>query len=438
VTAASPIIRRSDARRAVAFFVQAALRELAADVGRGEEVPFALDARSGPAGPALYEYRPLYRAYAEARVRMLERLPDFAGAVAALASDPAVMGVARDHAPDAASDEDAVRNAILIPLVAGVAEGCGAFEYDDRVFAGIFDRMLADVAQTRRSFTAFTPVIGLRAADGLHDLGQGVTMRRVQATELAETWPECQGLLPERFTIARDRMLGLELDVAMPRGAPAEPPDAARRFARAVLALRLVFGGPVAVGPCLFERVDWSPRAVRALPPAVTQVRDGAEPVRLDAKRLGLVRALVDRIGDAEVRGGAVSVALARWASASAALVPAERATGLMHAVEPLLAFDGAGPWGLAMRAAALIGDSGSEREELAATIAAIARLARPDAPLADVPRLAEVADDVARATLAAALDQGEDALRLPDVLDAVLLGARPRPQIVSGLSRSA
>ncbi len=438
MTAASPIIRRGEARRAVCFFVQAALRELAADVAGGDEVPFALDARQGLGGPALYEYRPLFRAFCDARLAKLERLPDFAAASAALAGDPAVVGVARDHAPDAAADGDAVRDAILVPLVVGVAEGCGGFEYDDHVFAAIFDRMLADVAQTRRSFTAFTPVIGLRATDSLHDLGEGVTARRIQPTELAETWPECQGLLPERYTLARDRMLGLELDVATARGEAVEPPDAARRFVRAVLALRLVLGGPIAAGPCLFERVDWSPRAVRALPASVTQVREGAEPVRLEAGRLGLVRAMAQRIGDAEVRGGALAVALARWASASAATVPAERATGLLHAVEPLLAFDGAGPWAVAMRAAALVGSTGSEREELARSIAAIGRLARPDAPLADVPRLAALADDVVRSTLVAALDQGEDALRLPEVLDAVLLGARPRPQIVTGVARSA
>ncbi len=341
--AASPTVRRPEARRAVAHFVQAALRELAADVSHGDEVPFALDSRTHVGGPALYEYRPLYRTYVEARLERIVSLADYKLAVSSLADDPAVLGVARDYAPDAESDEDALRAAVLVPLLVGVAEGAGGFDFDDSVFDGIFDRMLSDVAQTRRSFTGFAPVIGLRAIDGSHDLGQDIRARRISPVELAESWPECQGLLPERFGVARDRLLGLELDVAMPRAEGGEMPDTARRFARAILALRLVFGGPITVGPVLFERVDWAPRAVRALPASVTQELPG-DPVRLDPQKLFMVRALADRMADAEVHGGPVAVALGRWATASGAAVAAERAAGLAAAVEPLLGADGAGP----------------------------------------------------------------------------------------------
>jgi len=142
--AASPSVRRPEARRAVAHFVQAALRELAADVASGTEVPFALDTRGRYGGPALYEYRPLYRAYVEARMDRLVRLPDYDTAVGSLADDPAVLGVAHDHAPEADTDEIALRSAVLVPLVVGVAEGAGGFDFDDRVFDGIFDRMLSE------------------------------------------------------------------------------------------------------------------------------------------------------------------------------------------------------------------------------------------------------------------------------------------------------
>ena len=349
--AASPTVRRPEARRAVAHFVQAALRELAADVEHGDEVPFALDSRDHAGGPSLYEYRPLYRTYVDARLERIVSLADYKLAVASLAVDPAVLGVARDYAPDAESDEDALRAAVLVPLLVGVAEGAGGFDFDDGVFDGIFDRMLSDVAQTRRSFTGFAPIVGLRAIDGSHDLGHDIRARRISPVELAESWPECQGLLPERFGAARDRLLGLELDVAMPRAEGGEMPDTARRFARAILALRLVFGGPITVGPVLFERVDWAPRAVRALPASVTQVLPG-EPVRLDPQKLFMVRALADRMADAEMHGGPIAVALGRWASASGAAVAAERAAGLAAAVEPLLGADGAGPHAVAMRAA--------------------------------------------------------------------------------------
>ena len=375
--AASPTVRRPEARRAVAHFIQAALRGLAADVAHGDEVPFALDSRDHAGGPSLYEYRPLYRTYVEARLERIVSLADYQLAVSSLADDPAVLGVARDYAPDAESDEDALRAAVLVPLLVGVAEGAGGFDFDDGVFDGIFDRMLSDVAQTRRSFTGFAPVIGLRAIDGSHDLGQDIRARRISPVELAESWPECQGLLPERFGVARDRLLGLELDVAMPRAEGGEMPDTARRFARAILALRLVFGGPITVGPVLFERVDWAPRAVRALPASVTQVLPG-DPVRLDPQKLFMVRALADRMADAEVHGGPIAVALGRWASASGAAVAAERAAGLAAAVEPLLGADGAGPHAVAMRAAALVGANAADREDVAIAMQAALRLARP------------------------------------------------------------
>jgi hypothetical protein len=435
--AASPSVRRPEARRAVAHFVQAALRELAADVASGTEVPFALDTRGRYGGPALYEYRPLYRAYVEARMDRLVRLPDYDTAVGSLADDPAVLGVAHDHAPEADTDEIALRSAVLVPLVVGVAEGAGGFDFDDRVFDGIFDRMLSDVAHTRRSFTGFAPVVGVRAVDGVHDLGQDIHARRISPTELAEAWPECQGLLPERFGMARDRLLALELDVALPRVDDVELPDTARRFARAILALRIVFGGPITVGPVLFERVDWLPRAVRALPASVTQTLPG-DPTRLDPQRLYLVRALADRMAEAEVHGGPVAVALGRWAAASGAAVSAERAAGLAASVEPLLGADGAGHHAVAMRAAALVGANAADREDIAIAMRTALGLARPDAPLTDTEALAVTVGDVARSVLAAALDHGADASQLGAMLDAVLLGSRPRPQSVTNLVRSA
>ena len=315
-------------------------------------------------GPSLYEYRPLVPRLRRARLERLVSLADYQPPSRSLADDPAVLGVARDHAPDAETDEDALRTAVLVPLLVGVAEGAGGFDFDDGVFDGIFDRMLSDVAQTRRSFTGFTPSSGLRAIDGSHDLGQEHPRRRISPVELAESWPECQGLLPERFGVARDRLLGLELDVAMPRAEGGEMPDTARRFARAILAMRLVFGGPITVGPVLFERVDWAPRAVRALPASVTQVLPG-EPVRLDSQSSTWCARSptgwrMPRCTAAH-RRRARSLGLGQRRGHSA-----ERAAGLAAAVEPLLGADGAGHHAVAMRAAALVGANAADREDVA------------------------------------------------------------------------
>jgi hypothetical protein len=438
MTAASPTARRPATRRTVAFCVQEAFAELQAEVERGAEVPFSLDTRrTETSSPALYAYRPLFRAYVAARAERLERLPAFRDAIAALAADPAVEAAARDHASAATTVEDAIRDAIVLPLIVGVAEGRGQFDFDDAVFDGIFDRMLAAVAQERRSYTAFLPLTGLRGPDAALDLSGGIVLRRVSPVELAEGWPECQGLLPERFTVGRDRLLGLELDVSSRRGDGNELPDGVRRFARAVHALRLVYGGPIAAGPCAFERVDWSPRAVRSMPAAVTAPLEG-EPARVDSARLPLVRALVDRIADAEVRGGAIAVAVGRWATACGLVVPAERARAMAAAIEPLLGADGAGHYAVALRAAVLVGAGAGEREEALRAMRLAQRLAQPDAPLADLETLAARVGDITRGVLVAALDHGSDAEGLADTLDAVIIGSRPRPQVVSGLARSA
>ncbi|CAA9537997.1 MAG: hypothetical protein AVDCRST_MAG79-1567, partial [uncultured Thermoleophilia bacterium] len=255
--------RRAPARRAAAHFVQAAFSVLHAHVAAGEEVPFALDeARQGD-GPALYDYRPLYGSYVGQRVDELTRLADFRAAVDALSADPVLLAVARDQA-GTADEASALRDAVLLPLVVGVAEGSGGFDFDEAVFDALYARLEGAVAGARRAYAAFTPLVGLRAAPEGVELGGGVVLRRSDASTVAERWPEGQALLPERFGVDPDRQHALEIDLALDRAAGEAPPDAVAAFARAVVALRLVTGGAVTAGPIVFERVDWSHRAVRA------------------------------------------------------------------------------------------------------------------------------------------------------------------------------
>ena len=223
----------------------------------------------------------------------------------------------------------------------------------------------------------------------------------------------------------------------MPRVEAGEMPDTARRFARAVLAMRLVFGGPITVGPVLFERVDWAPRAVRALPASVTQVLPG-EPVRLDPQKLYMVRALADRMADAEVHGGpdrrrARSLGLCqrrrRGRRARGRAGRRRRTAARRRRRRPPRRRD-------ARRR--LVGANAADREDIAIAMQAALRLSHPDAPLSDTENLAIVVGDIARSVLAAALDHGADASKLGATLDAVLLGSRPRPQSVTNLVRSA
>jgi len=152
----------------------------------------------------------------------------------------------------------------------------------------------------------------------------------------------------------------------------------------------------------------------------------------------------IQRLGRSAVETGLlitpwpIAVALGRWAAASGAAVSAERAVGLALSVEPLLGADGAGHHAVAMRAAALVGANAADREDIAIAMRTALGLARPDAPLTDTEALAVTVGDVARSVLAAALDHGADASQLGAMLDAVLLGSRPRPQSVTNLVRSA
>jgi hypothetical protein len=431
--------RRASARRAAAHFVQAAFSVLQAHVAAGHEVPFALEEARRDGRPALYDYRPLFRSYVTQRVDELTRLADFGVATEALAADPVLLAVAREQA-GTADEATALRDAVLVPLVVGVAEGCGGFDFDEGVFDALYARLEGAVAGARRAYSAFTPLVGVRGAPDAVDLGGGVVLRRTDASTLAERWPECQALLPDRFGVDPDRQHGLELDLALDRASDQAPPDAVAAFVRAVVALRLVTGGAVTAGPIVFERVDWSPRAVRAVP-ALASTSAPGEPARLDANAVPLVRALVARLGAERGLGGAaVSVALARYGGAASAADAGERVAGLTAVLEPLLGDDGAGSWAVSMRAAALVASTAAERRRIAVALRdaiALGRL-RGGPYSGDLERLARTLDDVARSVLVAALELDCGPSGLADLLDEVLLGARPRPQVVGTVARSA
>ena len=92
-------VLRPELRRPLEHFVQAAFGVLAMDVSGGQEVSFALGGGGGAAGPRLYDYRPLYRAYIEERADRLLELADGRAALTALERDPGVVAYAETHAP---------------------------------------------------------------------------------------------------------------------------------------------------------------------------------------------------------------------------------------------------------------------------------------------------------------------------------------------------
>jgi hypothetical protein len=92
------------------------------------------------------------------------------------------------------------------------------------------------------------------------------------------------------------------------------------------------------------------------------------------------------------------------------------------------------------MRAAALVASTAAERRRIAVALRdaiALGRL-RGGPYSGDLERLARTLDDVARSVLVAALELDCGPSGLADLLDEVLLGARPRPQVVGTVARSA
>jgi hypothetical protein len=362
-----------------------------------EDLPFAFEQHESLGRPALYEYRPLVRAFLEARASTLAQREDARLAIEDLRREPAARIFARAHAGPRAGEDEAL-------LLIATAEGCGGFDWDDTAF----DRAYADLERSLfgegHAYAAVAPLVGLSVGTQI-DLGDGLRVRNAVTGELAAHWPEAQKLLPQDFGRETDRTCVLELERSLGRK-EAEPPDAPGELADAVTALRLAAAAPVAAGPVLFERLDWRPYGIRpVLPIAATQ--PFGEPTRLDEFRGRLAADLRARLLAAD-EDQALGEALDRWELSlfQADLFQAEQ---LRESLAALLG-NGDGLWAACLRAALLLGESPDERGGLHR------RLVGASPPPDAVRRaLVEVVMHGDRAALVASLDES-------------LLGLRPRP----------
>ena len=249
----------------------------------GAEIPFAFEEHDARGRPALYEYRPLVRAFVEAR-----------GARAARG-----CGDTRDRARRARAASRRPRSsrartrALGRPRPRALPHGAAAARGRDVAEAaaastGTTTRSTAPTPRSssrssasERAYAAIAPLVGLDARRAV-ELGGGLRVRHAAAGELAAHWPEAQRPdAAESFGRETDRLCVLELEREL---TPAD--GASRRTRRASSptpsrALRLATSGPIAAGPVLFERLDWRPFGVRpVLPIAATQ--PPGEPTRLD------------------------------------------------------------------------------------------------------------------------------------------------------------
>jgi hypothetical protein len=285
---------------------------------------------------------------------------------------------------------------VLLSLLIATAESCGGFDWDDVAFERAYDELSRSLFGSSRAYAAVAPLVGISVVTQV-ELGTGLRVRAAASGELAQHWPEAQGLLPPGFGREIDRYCVLELERGLEAGE--DSPDAPAELADAVTAIRLATAAPVSAGPVLFERLDWRPFGIRpVLPIAATQ--PPGEATRLDGFRAEVAQIVLERLvladGDPEL-----AEALDRWELSLFQNEPF-RSEQLRGSLAALLG----DTWPL--RTAVLLGGTSDERRALHAALRALAdgEPATPSAADAVRRALVEVLRDGDRRALVRTLDE--------------------------------
>jgi hypothetical protein len=381
-------------------FVLGAFVVLGRDLEEGAELPFAFEEHVQRAGPALYELRPLVRAFIEEREPVLRSREDALLALEELGREPAAAIFAQAHAGPRASEDDALFRTVLLGLLVSTAEACGGFDWDDESFERAYAELEASLFGESRRYTAIAALVGLSLGKAA-ELSPELHVRAYVSGELSAHWPESRGLLPPGFGREPDRMCVLELRRELEAGEGA--PDAPSELADAISALRLTTPGALAAGPVLFEMLDGRPYGIRAILPIAATEPPG-DSSRLDAFRAPIARDVLAALGDAD-GDPELAEALDRW---ELSLFQSEsfRAEQLRAALRALFGET----WPL--RCSVLLEKDGSSRELLHGELTA----------LADGGESGPATQDAVRRALVAVL-RSEDRVELVRALDRELLG---------------
>lgn len=385
-------------------FVLGAFAYLLRELDEGAEMPVAFVEHEHSGGPALYEYRPLVRAFVEARAPRLRGRDDALIAIEELQREPAAAIFARAHAGRRGTEDEALFRTVLLGLLISTADACGGFDWDDASFDRAYVELERSLYGERRTYAAVAPLVGLSVTTQL-ELAPGMRLRAVADGELARHWPEAASLVPKDFGRETDRYCVLELRAAL--AGTEDPPDAPAEIADAVSAIRLATAAPLSAGPVLFETLDGRPFGIRpVLPIAATQ--PPGEPTRLDSFRGALAGELLLRLSLADA-DSVLAEALDRWELSLFQHEPF-RSEQLRATFTALLGET----WPL--RAAVLLESVPAERSALHTELSGLARGEACTAAVADS----------ARCALVAALQHGNRPELLLE-LDEALLGGHDR-----------
>jgi hypothetical protein len=388
-------------------FVLGAFVVLGRELEEGADLPFAFEEHVQRDGPALYELRPLVRAFIEDREALLRAREDARLALEELRREPAAGIFARAHAGLRATEDDALFRTVLLSLLVSTAEACGGFDWDDEAFERAYAALESSLFGERRRYAALAPLVGLSAAE-IVELAPGLRLRPFVSGELAAHWPESRGLLPANFGREPDRYCVLELQRDLEAGQ--DPPDAPGEIADAVSAIRLTTAAAVAAGPVLFEMLDGLPFGIRpVLPIAATQTPGEAS--RLDHFRAPIAVDVLAALGNAD-GDPELTEALDRWELSLFQSEPfcSEQLRAAMRAIL-------GETWPL--RSSVLLGEDARGREELHEDLVA----------LAHGERTTPIAVDAVRRALVGAL-RARDRAELLRGLDRELLGLEASPTL--------
>ena len=334
---------------------------LGRELEEGGDLPFAFEEHVQRGGPALYELRPLVRAFIEERESILRAREDARLAVEELRREPAASIFAHAHAGPRATEDEALFRTVLLGLLISTAEACGGFDWDDESFERAYALLESSLYGEHRRYSAIAPLSGLSLSKPAQ-LASGLVVRPSSGSELSTHWPESRGLLPRGFGREPDRCCVLEFRHELDAGDA--PPDASAEIADAVSALRLTTSAALAAGPVLFETLDGRPFGIQpVLPIAATQ--PPGEPSRLDAFRTPIAVEVLAALGDAD-GDPELAEALDRWELSLFQNEPF-RGEQLRAALSALLGET----WPL--RCSVLLAEDGGAREELYGRLLALA-----------------------------------------------------------------
>ena len=342
-------------------FVLGSFVVLGRELEEGGDLPFAFEEHVQRGGPALYELRPLVRAFIEERESILRAREDARLAVEELRREPAASIFAHAHAGSRATEDEALFRTVLLGLLISTAEACGGFDWDDESFERAYALLESSLYGEHRRYSAIAPLSGLSLSKPA-ELAPGLVIRPSSGSELSTHWPEARGLLPRGFGREPDRCCVLEFRHELDAGDA--PPDASAEIADAVSALRLTTSAALAAGPVLFETLDGRPFGIQpVLPIAATQ--PPGEPSRLDAFRTPIAVEVLAALGDAD-GDPELAEALDRWELSLFQNEPF-RGEQLRAALSALLGET----WPL--RCSVLLAEDGGAREELYGQLLALA-----------------------------------------------------------------